>query len=1189
MVKRVWCIAAAVLVLNVGAVDFAQSDIYQPYLKRTNLSGVWKLKRFDNSKANPVTDSKYFAPQLTDADWETDVVPGDLTRPYGVADKDNRQKLWGGVTCFRRQFTPQTLHAGEKAYLHFDNILGEAKIYLNGKLIYEKSFVPLKEHRSWLDAFEVDVTKELLPGQVNTLAVRLFHNGEPVEWGRARPSGINGEVWLDVRPSVWADAILITPQDNLHDVEFVCRVNGGAPERWYAEVFAWQNPEKFVATPEITPGKPGWAQGKFSLKNPQLWSPESPTLYGLAIKNAKNETVGIQRFGMRTLVARDGNFLLNGKPTALRGLCWGEEMFTPFGPAAFHNDKDLFRQYFALFRTANVNHLRFHTCMVPPGGYDILDELGFIITDELDYPTEAIAGPARADHIVNENLDDCCDNAGNLKDEFRAKVTRRMYQNYSHPSICTYSFGNEMRDEKRVAAMFRNLYDLYRSLDRQNRPITPSSGRFWKDADNIASLQKVDKLDYIDTHDYTGSINNWPLGYCQNIAEKFIREARKSYPALPPVINGETVYFANHYYPWMFDGIWPTEDAAEPDWSKLMYVMTEMQQKMPANRMMSFYWARNWGWRNYKYHRAEGRGIYTERILEVNRKLWPDWDGYENLSGDYFTINAARDGFVTNEAYPYLQRVNSPAIAVFDYVSPNRYTGETVKTKVTVVNNTESELKAAKLQLYFGQTNAGVIDIGSLAQGGKKVLDCSFTLPAQPGRTGLAYRLSDGDRLLSDRQLFFNLRDKTQVVSPIATDRKVALYDPAAVLFAGLKKENTTRVLKTFQLPFTAIDNFDQLKNFDLLIIGANAFDENLRKNAKRIRQYAENGGRVLVFEQSATGRVPFLPELELSLAGPGQFAEVLQRRHPALAGLDQWEFFNWGQKDWSVYRVVLLPFSPAALLAGGDTTQWGSDKFGMAAAHVKVGKGDIIFTQAESVPTFGVDAASTQFTRQLLQTMLDDGTRVNARDFIKLAVQNFEFDETKAFIVPLTGAANFGFADETAYDGKGGFPDQGADNDLHNFPTGRQILGGIPFEIATGAKTMAVVSENLKLYFPPESALIGVDRQAAKLFFLHTGAWIDQAKSQQAGSYTVTYASGKTVEIPIVSTVNISDWWSAPNNIVSAAQCVWSGQNGRSVVGVYVFMWRNPEPGDAIKTIQLSARKDAVIGLIAVTGEATE
>ncbi len=1176
---------AALLVLSVGAVDFSSSDIYQPYLKRTNLSGVWKLKRLDNSKDNPVAEAKYFSHQTSDGDWEEDVVPGDLTRPYGVADKDNTRKLWGGVTCFRRQFTPQVLLANEKAYLHFDNILGEAKIYLNGKLIYEKSFTPLKEHRSWLDAFEIDVTKELLPNRVNTLAVCLFHNGEPVEWGRARPSGITGQVWLDVRPAVWADAILITPQSNLRDVEFTCRVNGGTFDKWRAEVFAWQHPDKVVATAEITPGKPGWAQGKFLLDNPQLWSPDSPSLYGLVIKNAKNEIVGVQRFGMRTFVVKDGNFLLNGKPTALRGLCWGIEMITPMGPAAVANDKDLFRQYFAMFRAANVNHLRLHTCMVPPGGYDILDELGFIITDELDYPTVSIEGPARADHIVNENLDNCCDNAGNLKDEFRAKVTRRLEQNYSHPSICTFSFGNEMRDEKRVAAMFRNLYDLYRSSDRQNRPITPSSGRFWKDADNIASLQKVDKLDYIDTHDYTGSINNWPLGYCQNIAEKFIREARKSYPALPPVVNGETVYFANHYYPWMYDAIWPSEDAAEPDWSKLMYVMTEVQNKMPANRMMSFYWARNWGWSNYKYHRAEGRGIYTERILEVNRKLWPDWDGYENLSGDYFTLNNSRDGFIPNEAYPYLQKVNSPAIAVFDYISPNRYTGETIKTKVTVVNNTESDLKAAKLQLSFGQT----IDIGPLAQGGKKVLDCTLVTPAQAGRAKLDYRLLDGDKLLSGRELYFNLRDKIQVIAPVITGRKVALYDPAAVLFAGLKKENTTRVLKAFQLPVTAIDNFNDLKNYDLLIIGTNAFDDNLRKNAKLVRQYVEDGGRILCFEQSATGRVPFLPELELSLAGPGQFAEILQRQHPALVGLVQWEFFNWGQKDWSVYRVLLLPFSPAALLAGGDTTQWGSDKFGMAAAHVKVGKGDIIFTQAESVPTFAVDSASTQFTRQLLQTMLNDATRANARDFIKLAVQNFDFDEAKAFFVPLTGAANFGFADETAYDGKGGFPDQGADNDLRNFPTGRQILGGVPFEIAVGAKSMVVVSENPKLHFPAKSALIEVNRSAGKLFFVHTGAWIDQTRALQVGGYTVTYASGKTVDIPVESTVNISDWWSAPNNSVTVAQCVWSGQNGRSVVGVYAFMWRNPAPGDAIKTIQLSARKDAVIGLIAITGETTK
>ena len=51
-----------------------------------------------------------------------------------------------------------------------------------------------------------------------------------------------------------------------------------------------------------------------------------------------------------------------------------------------------------------------------------------------------------------------------------------------------------------------------------------------------------------------------------------------------------------------------------------------------------------------------------------------------------------------------------------------------------------------------------------------------------------------------------------------------------------------------------------------------------------------------------------------------------------------------------------------------------------------------------------------------------------------------------------LRAALNFGFADEVAGDGKGGWSDQGAENDLRQLPTGRLTCDNVSFEVVNPA-----------------------------------------------------------------------------------------------------------------------------------------
>ena len=88
------------------------------------------------------------------------------------------------------------------------------------------------------------------------------------------------------------------------------------------------------------------------------------------------------------------------------------------------------------------------------------------------------------------------------------------------------------------------------------------------------------------------------------------------------------------------------------------------------------------------------------------------------------------------------------------------------------------------------------------------------------------------------------------------------------------------------------------------------------------------------------------------------------------------------------------------------------------------------------------------------------------------------------------------------------------------------------------------------------------------------------------AGKYTVHYASGKTVDIPLISGKQIADWWSAPGQKVTDCQCAWSASNGSSIIGAYAYSWANPYPQDKIESITVESSGAPVIGLLALTGE---
>ena len=208
-----------------------------------------------------------------------------------------------------------------------------------------------------------------------------------------------------------------------------------------------------------------------------------------------------------------------------------------------------------------------------------------------------------------------------------------------------------------------------------------------------------------------------------------------------------------------------------------------------------------------------------------------------------------------------------------------------------------------------------------------------------------------------------------------------------------------------------------------------------------------------------------------------------------------------------------------------------------------------LLFTPAEGKIT----------TSQLELDLIWQGTRLSAAE-LRDPKLNFT-------TLDLAGVANNSTRDRIAGDGKGGWTDQGGENDLSCFTLqGQQRFKEIPFQIAPLPRnTVSVGGRNWK-QFPRQVSIPAGNRKAAGLYFLHTSAWT----SPKVGSYAVTYSDGSTVEIPIRNLNEIFNWITEGN----AEQAIpgWSGRNASRDVGLTLFAWPNPHPEKPIRSILMKA-----------------
>ena len=339
------------------------------------------------------------AANFNDAEWTVVSLPNGIEYlPTEASGCINYQ----GEVWYRKHFSPADALKGKKLFLHFEAIMGKSKVFVNGKL--------LTEHFGGYLPVVVDVSDALNWGEDNVIAVWTDNSDDKTyPPGKAQDvldftyfGGIYRDCWLIAHNPVFitdpnfenevAGGGLFVAYDKVSDasaeVLLKAHVRNDSRKAFTGVVeYELQQPDGTQVAflndkVQVRPGKAITSKDKLIVKNPMLWSPETPTLYNLIVRIRDREGNVVdgyrRRIGIRSVEfkGKDG-FWLNGKPyeSPLIGANRHQD-FAVVGNAVANS---IHWRDAKKLRDAGMKVIRNAHCPQDPAFMDACDELGLFV------------------------------------------------------------------------------------------------------------------------------------------------------------------------------------------------------------------------------------------------------------------------------------------------------------------------------------------------------------------------------------------------------------------------------------------------------------------------------------------------------------------------------------------------------------------------------------------------------------------------------------------------------------------------------------------------------------------------------------------------------------------------------------------------------------------------------------------
>ena len=330
-----------------------------------------------------------------DSAWDCVTVPHDwaITGPFAI--ENDLQKVavtqnfesvatlktgrtgglpYMGVGWYRRTIE---VPAGKRAELLFDGAMSEARVYVNGQQVCYSPY--------GYSPFHFDITPYLHEdGRPNTVAVRLENRPFSSRWYPG--AGLYRNVHLittdQVHVPVWGTHVT-TPvvKEDFASVHIETEVVApkGCALKIKTAIYA---PDGSVKAEKTFAGKTGEGQPlvqNFLIENPELWSPESPSLYRAVSQIFDGERLADvyeTRFGIRTMeFVPEKGFFLNGKPRKFQGVCNHHDL----GPLGAAINVTALRHQLLMLKDMGCDAIRTSHNMPAPELVSLCDEMGFMM------------------------------------------------------------------------------------------------------------------------------------------------------------------------------------------------------------------------------------------------------------------------------------------------------------------------------------------------------------------------------------------------------------------------------------------------------------------------------------------------------------------------------------------------------------------------------------------------------------------------------------------------------------------------------------------------------------------------------------------------------------------------------------------------------------------------------------------
>ncbi|QZO76160.1 beta-N-acetylglucosaminidase domain-containing protein [Helcococcus kunzii] len=413
-----------------------------------NIDENWKFHLGDQSNAQ----SKAF----DDSKWEDINVPHDysLKTKYTQSGEAESGYKIGGIAWYRKNLEVSSELSGKRFVLNFDGVYMHSTVYVNGHKV--------GTHPYGYTPFSFDITKYIVPGETNVLAVKVDQQFPSSRWYSG--SGIFRSVNLEVQNKLHIKEYgvsITTPkiEEQLGknvDTNIKTSIKNDSKDNKEViiknEVF---DKDKSVVSVEsekqtVNAGAEAVIESNLTVNEAKTWSLENPNLYKVETSLIVNGEVVDKKtndIGFRT-IKMDPNkgFFLNGKSMKLQGVSMHHDNGA-LGAAEYYRAVE---RKVEILKGMGVNAIRVTHNPASQILIDIANEKGVLVIDEI-FDTWVSAKNGNYNDFAkwfNVNIE-----SGNeiLRDketmtwaEYDTKQMVKRGQNA--PSIIMWSTGNEVME-----------------------------------------------------------------------------------------------------------------------------------------------------------------------------------------------------------------------------------------------------------------------------------------------------------------------------------------------------------------------------------------------------------------------------------------------------------------------------------------------------------------------------------------------------------------------------------------------------------------------------------------------------------------------------------------------------------------------------------------------------------------------